>query len=220
MCYFTLKHKVLYMSEDVKDQLAALGEMRDLMNKSSRFLSLSGLTGVLAGVYALVGAFIAYRKLDYDFSTHRVGVNREDWWFFVIVALLIIIFTLITAIVDSYFRARRNGENILDPAAIQLAWNFAIPLVVGGIFCLYLLKYNIGGLIAPSMLIFYGLALINASKYTYGHVRYLGYVELLLGFLAIQFAYGLLFWSIGFGVMHIIYGIFMYVTYDRGGKRA
>jgi hypothetical protein len=66
------------------------------------------------------------------------------------------------------------------------------------------------------MLIFYGLALINASKYTYNDIRYLGISELLIGLCSTLFlGYGLFFWAAGFGLAHIVYGALMYFKYDK-----
>jgi hypothetical protein len=94
--------------------------------------------------------------------------------------------------------------------------NLAIPLAVGGIFCAILLYHGIVYLMAPAMLIFYGLALVNGSKYTLTDIRYLGLSEIVLGvFAAFFIGYGLLAWAIGFGVLHIVYGTLMYYKYER-----
>jgi len=75
------------------------------------------------------------------------------------------------------------------------------------------------GMVTPSCLIFYGLALINGSKYTVSEVRYLGYLELVLGIVNLWATrYGLYFWAAGFGVLHILYGIVMWNKYERNEK--
>ncbi|MGE5429024.1 MAG: hypothetical protein ACM3O8_14110, partial [Methylococcaceae bacterium] len=67
-----------------------------------------------------------------------------------------------------------------------------------------------------AMLIFYGLALVNAGKFTLSEVHYLGITEIVLGLMAAVFInWGLLFWALGFGVMHIVYGMMMYYKYER-----
>jgi hypothetical protein len=72
------------------------------------------------------------------------------------------------------------------------------------------------GLVAPMSLIFYGLALYNASQFTYEEVRSLGLIQIVLGLLGAYFvSYGLLFWAIGLGVAHIVYGIYMHYRYER-----
>jgi len=94
--------------------------------------------------------------------------------------------------------------------------NFGIPLVTGGIFALLLLEKGLYEIIAPITLLFYGLGCVNASKHTFRDVRYLGITLILIGLIATYFeGYGLVFWALGFGVCHIIYGSMMYFKYDR-----
>jgi uncharacterized membrane protein HdeD (DUF308 family) len=71
--------------------------------------------------------------------------------------------------------------------------------------------------LAPSAtLVFYGLALINASKYTVRDVFYLGICEIVLGVLSMFLTgFTLLFWALGFGILHILYGTIMYFKYDK-----
>jgi hypothetical protein len=92
----------------------------------------------------------------------------------------------------------------------------ATPLVTGGLLILILISRSYYGIITPATLIFYGLALVSASNFTFADVKYLGLLEIALGLIAACFpGYGLLFWAIGFGVLHIIYGSMMYLKYDR-----
>ena len=91
-----------------------------------------------------------------------------------------------------------------------------IPLITGGLFCLALLYHGLAGLVAPATLVFYGLALVNASKYTLHDIRNVGYCEIVLGLASLFFlGYGLEVWVIGFGILHIIYGSLMYWKYER-----
>ena len=101
-------------------------------------------------------------------------------------------------------------------ATLRLFWNTAIPLMIGAIFLLRLMQLGEFELIAPGCLLFYGLALVNASKYTLGEVRYLGYGQLALGIMSLWYVgYGLYFWAMGFGILHIIYGVLMWYKYER-----
>jgi len=196
------------------------------MEQSSRFISLSGLSGVGAGVVALLGAAAVYLYLGITpFSQKRYYVDTPldynkwgmDWQtFFILDAIVVLILAIGIGYFFSYRKAKRAGQKLVTSSSLRLLSNFLIPLVTGGIFCVILLSKGYFGIIAPSMLIFYGLALINGSKYTLDDVRYLGYAELGLGLLATWYmGYGLLFWAIGFGVMHILYGLKMYFKYDR-----
>lgn len=102
-----------------------------------------------------------------------------------------------------------------DSSSKRLIINFLIPLVTGGAYILIILDQQRYGQTAALMLIFYGLALINASKYSIGDIRYLGITQLILGLICALFpGYGFWLWVIGFGFMHIIYGTIMHFKYD------
>ena len=206
---------------ETEDQLKALGEMRDLMNRSSRFLSLSGLSGICAGVFALIGAFFAWNFLFKTEIMEYSSIERMDlnsfYTFFFIDAGVVLGLSLLCGWFFSKRRAVKAGVPFWDATAWRMLVNLFIPLAAGGIFCFGLLYHGAIGFIAPATLIFYGLALLNASKYTVNDIRYLGICEILIGLAAMFFIFhGLIFWAIGFGVMHIIYGIVLYYKYERG----
>ncbi|WP_026710477.1 hypothetical protein [Flavobacterium filum] len=198
-----------------------LSEIKNLMNRSSRFLSLSGLSGILAGTYALIGAYLAYKTIYFDTSTmggyKNLVISEEAVIRLLIIAATVAFLSLLTGILLSIQKAKKNNETIWNNIAKRLVINFLIPLATGGFFILFLIEKEMLGLIAPLTLIFYGLACVNASKYTIGGVRYLGLTFIVLGLLSTWFlGYGLLFWALGFGVCHILYGSIMYFKYERG----
>ncbi len=206
---------------DTQQHLDTLTEIRDLMNRSSRFLSLSGLGGIWAGIAALVGAGAAawYLGLEITPKGYRYldGLHQPNATNFLLADAALV---FAVALLGNYYycarRAKKAGRSVWDAAAQRLAINLLIPLLSGGIFCLAMLYHGIFGLVAPAMLIFYGLAVINASKYTLGDVRYLGLTEVGLGIIASFYVgYGLLFWALGFGLAHIVYGLLMWHKYER-----
>lgn len=191
-----------------------------MMNRSSRFISLSGLAGVFAGGYAIIGAIVGKGLLDGHNSAidslSPASMDSKILTQLFLLALAVLLLAIGTAVFLTTRKAKKTNEKSWDSTSKRLLINFFAPLTSGGIFCLILLQYNLIGLIAPSMLIFYGLALIHASKYTFGDLRSLGYSNLVLGLIATQFlSYGLYFWAVGFGFFHIAYGIWMYNKYDR-----
>lgn len=205
---------------ETKDYLKDLTEIKELMNKSSRFISLSGLSGIMAGIYSLIGAGLAFYILN--------DINRQKNEFLriltkidyvdelLLIAVSVILATIVTAIALSSRKAKKNNEKLWERSSKRLLISFAIPLITGGIYCINLIYQELFQLIAPATLIFYGLACINASKYTLGDIKYLGITCALLGLISsFVIGYGLLFWALGFGVMHIIYGTLMYFKYDR-----
>lgn len=207
------------------DHLAQLQEIRSLMERSSRFISLSGLSGVFAGVFALLGALAAYMKLgnNLNISTYyeypvssSIESNQHVLTFFIVDAILVLAASLTVGVLLTWRSSKKNGQTIWDATAKRMLINLMIPLATGGLFCMILLMHGLIGLVAPATLIFYGLALINASKYTLNDIRYLGICEIVLGLLAAVFiGFGLVFWAVGFGVLHIVYGLLMYNKYER-----
>lgn len=207
---------------NVQDQhLDALRDIQRLMQRSSRFISLSGLSGIAAGVWALIGAIFAHKWIqDYYNKYEDHGFTGYDFHQLKLNLLLTAAIVLIASLLSAfYFTWRRAGQNNLplwDHTSRQLAINMLIPLVAGGLFILAMLQQNEWTFIAPACLIFYGLALVNGSKYTLSDIRYLGILEIILGLVNTQFLhYGLYFWAVGFGVLHIIYGFVMWWKNER-----
>lgn len=208
-----------------KEQLDTLTEIRSLMERSSRFISLSGISGISAGVAAILGG-IAAGIYQGAFFWEQRQVSRiydssgsfqdSDFLFYLVDALIVFLLALSSSIYFTARKAKAKNLPVWDSMAKRLVFSLFVPLATGGLFSLVLFYYGINYLIAPAMLIFYGLALINASKYTIGEIHYLGFIQIILGFIcAFITGYGLLFWMLGFGVMHIAYGIYMYFKHEK-----
>lgn len=194
--------------------LKDLEDIKQMMSRSTQFISLSGLAGIMAGTYALLGAFIAHKLLEN--YPYYVTLESKVFKQLIGIAFLVLVLSVLTAFLLSYRKANKNNEPIWHQGTKRLIVNFCIPLGTGGITIALLLTNGHYGLIAPMSLIFYGLACVNASKYTLRDIRYLGITEIILGLIAIQFSgYGLYFWVLGFGLCHILYGSIMYCKYER-----
>jgi hypothetical protein len=213
--------------KDQNEHLEALRDIRSMMEKSSRFVSLSGFAGVVVGIFALCGVIAGYLFIQttypdkglvyYEYATSSSGrLDPVFLQFFIFDALVVLGLSFIAGSWMSIRKAKKEGVKIWDKPAQRLFINILIPLVTGGIFCIIMLMHRWVGMIAPAMLIFYGLALVNASKYTLEELRVMGLFEIGLGLIAACFmGYGLLCWAIGFGILHVIYGIVMYLKYER-----
>ena len=203
------------MSQQHKEDLM---HIRSMMERSSRFISLSGLSGVFAGLSALIGGIYIYFRLknlgvDYLTAENR-SYNIDLVTEFFIVALLVLFFAISFGIYFTIRKSKKNNLPIWTSSTKNLLINLAIPLVVGGVFCLSLLIHHLFAYIAPCTLLFYGLALVNAEKYTFSDIKYLGYLQIILRLIAsFYLGKGLLFWIIGFGVLHILYGIILFKKY-------
>lgn len=197
-----------------------LAQIRAIMERSTKFLSISALSAVLAGVYALVGAVVAYRQfyfsdrvLYYPLKNNPLGPDTLP---LVITAATVLVMAVSTGLWLSYRKARLAGQRLWTLAARRLVFNFAIPMLVGACFVLVLYWRGYYSLLAASTLVFYGLALLNAGNFTFSDIRILGIWEVVLGLAALLLpGKGLLFWALGFGVLHILYGIVLYWKYER-----
>ncbi|HET9744650.1 MAG TPA: hypothetical protein VFP97_02990 [Chitinophagaceae bacterium] len=210
------------MTEQNQQTLETLQDIKRMMERSSRFISLSGLSGIAAGICALIGAWFAYKEFEpyyqsYNESKGYAGEDFETLKFrLLIIALAVLAAALVSAFYFTWRKAKHNKLPVWDLTAKRLTVNMLIPLVAGGLFLLAMYQYNEWKFIAPACLVFYGLALVNASKYTLTDVRYLGLCQILLGLINTQFVgYGLYFWAAGFGVLHIIYGFVMWWKYEK-----
>lgn len=200
---------------DKEKHLQDLSHIKDMMNKSSRFFSLSGLSGILAGVYALIGAGIAYSYFK-ELNLESIPLNNSNTHIIISILLAVGALSTVTSTLMSRKNARKSGESLWNHTSRRLLFNFVFPLLVGALFILINLFTSSYGHTSSLMLIFYGLALINASKFTYGDIKYLGLVEIVLGLLCSIFPeMSFWFWVIGFGVMHIIYGSLLYFKHER-----
>jgi len=196
--------------------LTELKDIRNIMERSSRFLSLSGLSGILIGVYALIGAFIAYRIVYIQFPSQfkQEYINDVIIQIFIIGASVLML-SLFTVFLLTIKKARKEQKPIWGPGSKLLLLNLSIPLITGGLLTTILVFREYYGVVSPSFLIFYGLALVNAAKYTRPEIIGLGIIEIILGLIAALLpGYGLYFWAFGFGVLHILYG-FVYLRNEN-----
>lgn len=214
-----------------QQSLETLQDIKRMMERSSRFISLSGLSGISAGICALIGSWLAYPYVfgykDYiinpdmaivQSNAHDYGIILNTYLFWIAAGTFCT--ALISAFIFTWIKSKKENLPIWGKTAKRLMLNVSIPLIVGGVFLFKLIHFGTFGLIAPGCLIFYGLALINASKYTLNEIRYLGYLQILLGIINLWFVgYGLYFWAAGFGILHIVYGAYMWWKYGRNNKQ-
>jgi hypothetical protein len=212
-----------HMTEESLHALADIRDIRSMMERSTRFISLSGWSGVWAGCTALAGAALANWALHNTSYEGRTSVSALDFPNLIVDALTIRLafiaaMTFLVAFCGAFYftwrRAQVKGQKMWTRPAQQLMVQVAIPMIVGGVFCLAFLMNGLYAFIAPACLGFYGLALVNGSKYTLGEIRWLGYCQLLLSCIALFIPYhGIAFMAAGFGLLHVIYGIAMWNKY-------
>lgn len=209
------------MSEQ-NQHLETLQDIRQMMQRSSRFISLSGLSGIAAGFWALIGAYFAYDWITEFYNNYNRNGNFSGPEFeqlklnLFLLAVAVLGLALLSAFYFTWRRTRQTKTTLWNHTSRQLTINTMIPLAAGGLFLIAMLQHNEWRFVAPGSLIFYGIALVNGSKYTLSDIKYLGISEIILGLVATQFiGQGLYFWAIGFGLLHIFYGFIMWWKNER-----
>ena len=205
-----------------------LGLIKDLMEKSSKFSNVSGIAVLFTGFLALIGATFIYFDIGFSVSEVHISYNQLisqngkpdvlniKLKLLISIAALILATSLITLYITARNKSGNEGIPLFNSSFSRTLKSLFIPLFSGGVFCVFLLYHQMFGLVAPATLIFYGLGLISCSKYSYYELEFLGYFELVLGFIASYFmGTGLLFWIIGFGIAHILFGYYIHVKYDK-----
>ena len=203
------------MNQKIQEDLV---HIRSMMERSSRFISLSGLSGVFAGIFALLGACYAAFLFESNEMSYFDGLEKvygdELIYKLIILGIVILVLALFSGFLFTFKKSKKNNLPIWTSTTKVMLLQLAIPLIAGGVFCLALLYHGLFAFLAPATLLFYGLALVNAGKYTYSDIQYLGYFQLFLGSVSLFFlGYGLIFWTLGFGILHILYGLVMFKKY-------
>ncbi len=132
----------------------------------------------------------------------------------VITGLVVLVVAVLSGYIFTANKSKKKGLKIWDATTRRLLVTFAVPLAAGGIFCAALIYHHLVVWVPPTTLIFYGLGLISAERYTLPDVKYLGYCEVILGLFSLFFSgLGVFFWAVGFGILHIVYGLIMHKKY-------
>ncbi len=207
--------------DDIAGGLRDISAMRSMMERASKFLSLSGLSGISAGAVALAGAWAAHAALEntgglLPMPGEGVRPGTLPGGFLLADAASVLVVALACSTFFSVRMARRKGHSLWGPTTATLLAALLIPLASGGAFCGILIMDGLYGLLPGAMLVFYGLALLSAGNFTFGEIRYLGVLDVLLGLTAgFRPALGLIFWAGGFGLLHIVYGSLLYTRYEK-----
>jgi hypothetical protein len=209
------------------EQLAALQDIKSMMERSNRFLSLSGLSGIWTGFCALAGVTAMYIWLKMPNAAWQAAnyidrsLGNQNWGLgyrgaFLVIGVCTALMALLGVFFFNYRKAKQLNHSLWDASAQRMVYALLTPLVIGAVFCIALARYDLIGLIAPSTLVFYGLALIHSDKHTIGNVRILGILQVCLGLFGLFFPYyGLHLWAFGFGILHILYGTWMYLKFEK-----
>lgn len=205
---------------DSNNYFQQITDIKDIIEKNTKFKALSGLSAILAGIYALIGVVIAKLLINRSESIIYLDLKNLEFssqlYKIILIALLVFISSLITGIYFSEKNAKKHNSKLWTPVAKRVFLNFSVPMFIGAIFCIAVILKGYIDLISPICLLFYGLSLLNISYFTFSETKILGYSILFVGCLALFFVgFGLYLWALGFGVFHIVYGIYIHIKYEK-----
>jgi len=180
-------------------------------SKSShpKILSLMGWPGIYLGFVGTVGALVANSIVE-----SPIG-ELEKLRFLMIDAAVVGVLAVAAAAFLSARRLKRAGLSMWGSDSRGVVLELTVPLLTGAVFCYVLLLNRMYLAVPGSLLLFYGLALAAAAKFGHFEIRVLGVVEIALGFAALAFpVHALMYWAMGFGIAHILYGSLIYFKYE------
>ncbi len=188
-----------------------------MMEQSSRFISLSGLAGVCAGIFSLIASAYVYNLLGgytVDFDALSISAQKSLFKEIAQIALDTLVLSFVAAAYFTTRKSKAQGLRIWTRATNQMLLHMGVAVLAGGVVCLAFYVNHTLYYIAPASILFYGLGLLSASQSTYGDIKYLGMLDVLIGLIAFfDYENSLLYWMMAFGVLHIVYGLIMYKKY-------
>ncbi len=191
-----------------------LAHIRSMMERSSRFLSLSGWAGIIPGLLALAGLaaaawLIKASKLTNGY-TSTIDQNHPLILQLTAIALAVLLLSIFSSWYMCMRKARLDHQSVWTPAIRNMLLHFSIPLFAGAIIAGWIYEKEQWELLSPVLLSFYGLALVLVSQFTLRSVFWLGIVEITLSIPAGITGWDLPVLALGFGMAHIVYGIMMF----------
>lgn len=221
----TLHRKALLEIMENKEALDTLNEIKDLMAKSSKFGSVSGgsvlIIGLLAsivaaGAWLLLLPHIGAAWLPERYSGMLINSPQRTLIASAVAVGLLAVSMAVVSFGTYRKIVRRQGRFVFDQTVRRPLAHFCVPMAAGGALCLALLLQGHYGLTSSMMLVFYGLSLLNSSHYTLKPIAWLGYAELALGIADCYIVtHAILFWWLGFGLMHILLGVYILIKGNR-----
>jgi len=199
-----------------KNYLEDISQIKNLMAESSKFLVFTtGLSGLFSGLFAIAGITYIYFLAEGKVNDIQELVTNYKSTIAIVLVVTLAFSTLITFLLTKR-NAKSNGQNPWNPIAKKMVFNFYSVGILGGIYVLILFFQEKYEFIVELMLIFYGMALLNGSKYTFDQVKFLAYIQIALGLICSLYpTHDFWFWIVGFGFVNLIYGGIMYFGYGK-----
>lgn len=196
-----------------------LEEIKEMMSQSSKFISLSGLSGIVIGLLTILSVYIfstQYQINPLDGEAQALSSLTENELLRLYNAsVVLLIFSLIITFLMSKHKAKKEGKDIWGPASRQLISSMALPFSFGFLFC-SILFFKAPDMVLPLSLLVYGFSLFSGSRNTLNSIKTFGIIQMSLSVICLLFSgYSILIWTLGFGLSHAIYGAFMHINQSK-----
>ena len=103
--------------------LESVNEIKELMEKSSKFISVSGLAAILAGILRHWLARTSRHKFITPDTYLIVALELMA-----IIALSVLAAAAVTAGILSYCKSKKTGQKFFSRLTYRALWNFSLPI--------------------------------------------------------------------------------------------
>lgn len=176
--------------------------IRELMERSTKYSTFSGPSGILAGAASIVGCVVTH-----SLATRPPGSDSFRIPF-LITWSMVILFAIGADFLLMKRRAARVGKRIVSRLGKQMVFAAGPGLGTGVLLTLYLLQHNMLTNVYPFWMLSYGIAVCAVGQFSQREVKALGVAFLLAGTLTLLMpGWGLPLMALSFGGFHIIYAL-------------
>lgn len=182
--------------------------IRELMERSTRYTTFSGYSGVLAGTASITGCIITWLLQQGPSGLYPARVPFLLTW------SLVVLFAIGADYLLTKRHAARVGKHILSRLGQQMAFASLPGLGTGALLTLLLVRHHLLNEVYPLWMLCYGIAICAVGLFSQREVKYLGALFLCAGALTLvliqgQPGWGLPMMALSFGGFHIVWGVLM-----------
>jgi len=169
--------------------------IRKTMESAGGFTAVSGWGQVLAGASALAAGLVASRQ------------STVEGWLATWLAAAAVAFAL--SALTSERKARAAGESLFTGPGRKFLLGFVPAIVVGALLTVFFYRAGLTAGLPGAWLLAYGTAVVAGGAFSVRVVPVMGICFMTVGAVALfsPQAWGDLFMAIGFGGIHIVFGL-------------
>jgi len=171
--------------------------IRDTMERTAAFTAVSGWGQVFLGLTALAAAWLAAQQIS-NFAWLRVWLAEG-------------LLAVAVGLLSCTWKANRRGLPLFSGPARKVALGLAPPLVAGAFLTFLLFRAGLQSALPATWLLLYGAGIMAGGSFSVPAIPVMGLCFMLLGGLAVlgPASLGNWFLAAGFGLIHIVFGLFI-----------